>query len=133
MPPSTTILTAIAASDHKRVGFRKGVAFAGALLTTVAIGAPAPAATKITFSYTPVSAWIGIYVAKDQGYLDKHGLDVDFALAQNGSIISAALVADSAQIGGPTPTVLLQANEQGLDLVEIAGTSTYPVDTASGI
>jgi NitT/TauT family transport system substrate-binding protein len=130
---STIVLTTIVASNRVRVGFLKGVAFAAALLTTVALAAPAPAATKITFSYTPVSAWIGLYVAKDQSYLEKHGLDVDFAIAQNGSIISAALVADSAQIGGPTPTVLLQANEQGLDLVEIAGTSTYPVDTASGI
>jgi len=133
MLPSAIGLSAIAASEHMRVGFLKGVTFAAALLTAVAFAAPASAATKITFSYTPVSAWIGLYVAKDQGYLDNHGLDVDFAIAQNGSIISAALVADSAQIGGPTPTVLLQANEQGLDLVEIAGTSTYPVDTASGI
>ena len=94
---------------------------------------PACAATKITFLYTAVNSWIGIFVAKDQGYLEKHGLDVDLSLAQNGSVISAALVADSAQIGGPTPTVLLQANEQGLDLVVIAGTGTYPLEAKSGI
>ncbi len=111
----------------------KQARLAATLLAYAALALPAEAATKITFSYTPVNAWIGIFVAKDQGFLDKHGLDVDLSIAQNGSIISAALVADSAQIGGPTPTVLLQANEQGLDLVEIAGTGTYPLDTPSGV
>ncbi|HKT19025.1 MAG TPA: ABC transporter substrate-binding protein, partial [Stellaceae bacterium] len=104
-----------------------------ALCAVLAAGGPARAATKFTFLYTPVNSWIGIFVAKDEGYLAKHGLEADLAIAQNGSVISAALVADSAQIGGPTPTVLLQANEQGLDLVEIAGTGTYPLTTRSGI
>ena len=97
-------------------------------------GASALAAPiKVTFLYTPVNAFIGIFVAKDEGYLMKHGLDVDLTIAQNGSVISAALVANSAQIGGPTPTVLLQANEQGLDLVEIAGTGNYPQQTKTGV
>jgi NitT/TauT family transport system substrate-binding protein len=107
-----------------------GAAFLAILL---AAGGPAAAATKFTFLYTPVNSWIGIFVAKDEGYLAKHGLEADLTIAQNGSVISAALVAGSAQIGGPTPTVLLQANEQGLDLVEIAGTGTYPLRTRSGI
>lgn len=109
---------------------------ASVIAAAVAIGlsaSPAGAATKITFLYTAVNSFIGIFVAKDQAMLEKHGLDVELSLAQNGSVISAALVADSAQIGGPTPTVLLQANEQGLDLVEIAGTGNYPLQTQSGI
>jgi NitT/TauT family transport system substrate-binding protein len=107
---------------------------AAAALWAFALGvAPAAAASKIIFLYTPVNAWIGIFVAKDQGYLEKHGLDVDLTIAQNGSVISAALVADSAQIGGPTPTILLEADEQGLDLVEIAGTGTYPIQANSGV
>jgi NitT/TauT family transport system substrate-binding protein len=105
-----------------------------AVVMAIAAGAhSAAAASKITFLYTPVNAWIGIFVAKDQGFLDQHGLDVDLTIAQNGSVIAAALVADAAQIGGPTPTVLLQADEQGLDLVEIAGTGNYPVQAASGV
>lgn len=105
-----------------------------AVILALGLSAPsAQAATKITFLYTAVNAFIGIFVAKDQGFLDKHGLDVDLSLAQNGSVISAALVADSAQIGGPTPTVMLQANEQGLDLVVVAGTGNYPLPTQNGI
>ncbi len=94
---------------------------------------PAAAATKLTFMYTAVNQFVGIYVAKDQGILDRHGLDIDLVITPNGSVISAALVADSAQIGGPTPTVLLQANEQGLDLVVVAGTEVYPINARGGV
>ncbi len=94
---------------------------------------PAEAATKINFMYTAVAQFVGLYVAKDQGILAKHGLDIDTTLTTNGSLISAALVADSAQLGGPTPTILLQANEQGLDLVVVAGTNVYPISSPSGV
>jgi len=113
---------------------RRSIALAALLsLALVAASRPARAAEKITFLHTAVNSFIGLFVAKDQGILARHGLDVEISLAQNGSVISAALVADSAQIGGPTPTVMLQANEQGLDLVEIAGTGRYPLPSQSGI
>ncbi|HXE28602.1 MAG TPA: ABC transporter substrate-binding protein [Stellaceae bacterium] len=94
---------------------------------------PAQAATKINFMYTAVTSWAELYVAKDQGILAKHGLDIDMTLTTNGSLISAALVAGTAQLGGPTPTILLQANEQGLDLVVVAGTNVYPLAAPSGV
>ncbi len=95
---------------------------------------PAQAAPqKITFMYTAVGQFVGLYVAKDQGMLEKHGLDIEMTLTTNGSLISAALVADTAQLGGPTPTVLLQANEQGLDLVAVADAEVYPVSSGSGV
>lgn len=97
--------------------------FAAILL---AVGPQASAATKITFLYNASASFAGIFVAKDQGFLDKRGLDVDFSLAQSGAVMPPALVAGSAQIGAPTSTVLVQANEQGLDLVVIANTSVYP-------
>jgi NitT/TauT family transport system substrate-binding protein len=80
-----------------------------------------------------VTQFVGLYVAKDQGMLAEHGLDIDLTLTTNGSLISAALVADSAQLGGPTPTVLLQKNGQGLDLVVVAGTIVYPISSPSGV
>jgi NitT/TauT family transport system substrate-binding protein len=104
------------------------VAAIGLILATL----PASASTKINFIYTPVNQFVALYVAKDQGILDKHGIDMDLTTAANGSLIGAALIADTAQIGGPTPTVLLQANEQGLDLVVIAGTEVYPIAGKGG-
>ena len=98
----------------------------GALLILGTSVPSTSAAEKITLLYVSAGSFVGSFIAKDQGYFEQHGLDVDLSLAQNGSTIPAALVADSAQIGVPTPTVMLQANEQGLDLVVIGGASIYP-------
>jgi len=107
---------------------------AAALLALGLCAQPAWAATKINFLYIPGGDFVPSFVAKDQGIFEKHGLDVDMSIAQNGSVISAALAADSAQIGVPTPPVLLQANEQGLDLVVVAGATTLPFPKgASGV
>jgi NitT/TauT family transport system substrate-binding protein len=98
-----------------------------AIASLLAIAPPTLAATKITLLYTPGDSFTESYVAKDQGIFEKHGLDITLTTAPNGSLISAALTADSAQIGAPTPTVLLQGDEQGLDLVIIASSNRNPV------
>ena len=90
------------------------------IVVLIAAASSARAATPITLLYTPGDSFTESYVAKDQGIFAKHGLDITLQAAQNGSVISAALTADSAQIGAPTPTVLLQGDEQGLDLVIVA-------------
>jgi NitT/TauT family transport system substrate-binding protein len=56
----------------------------------------AGAATPITLLYTPGDSFTESYVAKDQGIFEKHGLDVTLTVGQNGSVITAALVAGSA-------------------------------------
>ncbi len=99
---------------------------AAALLAVALPGAQAASATKITLLYIPGGDFVPSFVAKDQGFFERHGLDVDLSIAQNGSVISAALAANSAQIGVPTPPVVLQAHEQGLDLVIVAGATTFP-------
>jgi NitT/TauT family transport system substrate-binding protein len=96
-------------------------------IALLAIGSTqAVAATKLNLLYIPGGDFVPSYVAKDQGIFERHGLDVDMSIAQNGSVISAAMAADQAQIGTPTPPVLLQANEQGLDLVAVAGATVLP-------
>lgn len=107
-----------------------------AVAALLAAAAPALAATKITLLYTPGDSFTESYVAKDQGIFAKHDLDITLTAAQNGSVISAALTADSAQIGAPTPTVLLQGDEQGLDLVIIASanrSAAQPPTSETGI
>ncbi|HEV8015608.1 MAG TPA: ABC transporter substrate-binding protein [Stellaceae bacterium] len=102
-------------------------------LLAIAAAAPVSAATKLTLLYTAGANNLGGYVGKDQGFFAKHDLDVDLIMTANGSLISAALVADSAQIGTLTPSILLEADEQGLDLVAIAGTSTYPTNSPGAL
>lgn len=103
-------------------------AIAAALLLAVSvIPSAAPAGTKITLLYTAGDSFTESYVASDQGIFTKHDLDITLTAAPNGSLISAALEAGSAQIGAPTPTVLLQADEQGLDLVIVASANRNPI------
>jgi len=99
----------------------------------VASALPASAATKINLLFTQGANNLGAYVGKDQGFFEKHGLDVDVTPTANGSLISASLVADAAQIGTLTPSILLQADEQGLDIIAIAGMSTYPTNSPAAI
>jgi NitT/TauT family transport system substrate-binding protein len=95
-------------------------------LSTVYAVPPGRAATKIALTYNATSAYLGAYVAKDQGFFDRHGLDVDLSLAENGTLTPAALVSESRQIGVLTPPMILQADEQGLDLVIVAGGTVAP-------
>lgn len=83
--------------------------------------ARAQAGTKIVFGYTAVTDFASVFVAAEQGFFAKRKLDVELKFIPLNSTIPAALQSDSLQIGGPTPSVLLQAVDGGLDLVVLAG------------
>jgi NitT/TauT family transport system substrate-binding protein len=95
------------------------------VLSAAALCAAAPRAraqgTKIVFGYTAVSDFASVFVAKEEGGFTRRGLDVELKFIPLNSTIPAALQSDSLQIGGPTPSVFLQAVDGGLDLVVIAG------------
>lgn len=94
---------------------------------------PAEAATKIRLMYTAVTGYAASYVAKDQGFFEKRGLDVELILAAHGGAIIAGVVSGSAEVGTPTPTVFLQAIDGGLDQVALAATNAFPEKTNSGV
>jgi NitT/TauT family transport system substrate-binding protein len=77
--------------------------------------------TKIVFGYTAVTDFASVFVAAEQGYFNKRKLDVELKFIPLNSTIPAALQSDSLQIGGPTPSVFLQAVDGGMDLVVVAG------------
>jgi len=81
----------------------------------------AQSATKIVFGYTAVTDFASVFVAAEEGYFKKRSLDVELKFIPLNSTIPAALQSDSLQIGGPTPSVFLQAVDGGLDLVLVAG------------
>lgn len=81
----------------------------------------AGATTSIVFGYTAVSDFASVFVAADEGYFKKRNLEVELKLIPLNATIPAALQSDSLQIGGPTPSVFLQAVDGGLDLVTVAG------------
>jgi NitT/TauT family transport system substrate-binding protein len=86
-----------------------------------ALPARAQTDTAILFGYTAVTDFATVFVAADEGYFKKRHLDVELKFIPINSTIPAALQSDSLQIGGPTPSVFLQAVDGGLDLVAIAG------------
>lgn len=93
-------------------------------LAALALAAPlAVAQNKINLGYTAVTDFTAAFVAKEEGYFKKRGLDVDMQLLTITSAIPAALQSDSIQVGGTVPTVLLQAVDSGLDLVAFANAS----------
>ncbi len=87
-----------------------------------AITRPARAqTTKIVFGYTAVTDFASVFVAREEGYFSKRGLDVEPKFVPINSTIPAAVQSDSLQIGGPTPSVFLQSVDGGLDHVVVAG------------
>lgn len=100
-----------------------------ALATLAALGTsagtlPLPAAaqgTRIVFGYTAVTDFASAFVAKEEGFFSKRALDVEMKFVPINSTIPAAVQADSLHIGGPTPSVFLQAVDGGLDHVVLAG------------
>jgi NitT/TauT family transport system substrate-binding protein len=93
-----------------------------ALVLTLGRPAPASALEKATISYNSVADFILTYIAKDQGFFEKHGLDAEIKLAQVSlAATPSVLVSGSIDIGGVTPPALLLADENGLDIKIVAG------------
>lgn len=102
-------------------------------ISAVLIATPVAAATKVRVMYTAVSGYSASYVAKDQGFFEKRGLDVELIPAAHGGAIIAGVVSGSVEVGTPTPTVFLQAVEGGLDQVALAATNAFPERSNSGV
>lgn len=77
--------------------------------------------TKLVFGYTAVTDFASVFVAREEGFFAKRGLDVELKFIPINSTIPAAIQSDSLQIGGPTPSVYLQSVDGGLDHVVVAG------------
>lgn len=92
-----------------------------ALPLAAGLPARAQAPTKIVFGYTAVTDFASVFVAAEEGYFKKRGLDVELKFIPINSTIPAAIQSDSLQIGGPTPSVFLQSVDGGLDHVVVAG------------
>lgn len=105
----------------KRRTLLSALAAASAVSAAAPLPAFAQANPKIVFGYTAVTDFASVFVAAEEGYFKKRSLEVELKFIPLNSTIPAALQSDSLQIGGPTPSVFLQAVDGGLDLVLVAG------------
>ena len=87
----------------------------------LALPANAQGTTKIVFGFTAVADFATVFIAKEEGFFSKRGLDVEPKFIPLNPSIPAAIQADSLQMGGPTPSVYLQGVDGGLDHVVISG------------
>lgn len=94
---------------------------AACVVALVMSSTPSMAQTKIKLGYSAAAGFSNAFVAADEGFFAKHGLDVELVLVPNSSTTPAALVAGSLQVATPTAPVTLQAMEAGLDLVVLSG------------
>jgi NitT/TauT family transport system substrate-binding protein len=78
---------------------------------------------QILIGGTPNAEQATAFVAEQEGIFKKHGIDGQFKIIPINPTIPAALLSNSIQIGVPTPTTFLQAVDNGIDLVIIAGAS----------
>lgn len=93
-----------------------------------------PAEAQIMIGGTPNAEQATAIVAEQEGIFKKHGIDGQFTIIPLNPTIPAALMSGSIQVGVPTPTTLLQAVDNGIDLVIIAGGSVNsPSGAGSGI
>lgn len=103
------------------------------VLFSLVAGAAQAEQTKFTVLYAATSGMLASYVAADQHFYEKHGLDVTMTLlGSQGSVIAAEL-ADSAQIGTATPLQVIQAQDSGIDAVLLASTNVSPTQGRTGI
>lgn len=113
---------------------RRALLAGGGALLAAGPAVRAATATRLTLGYTATPGFIGAFIAKDRGFFAQRGLDVELVLITLNSNIPGALMGGSIQVGGPTPTVLLQANDGGLDLVVVAGCSVVdPANRTDGL
>lgn len=97
------------------------------LATTAALAAAAtPSAgaqptTKLVYGYSAVTDYATVFVAAEQGYFAKRGIDIELRFIPLNPTIVPAVQSGSLDIGGPTPTAYLQAISGGLDHVVLGG------------
>ena len=90
----------------------------------------AQAATKVSFPYTPISAaslpW---WIAKESRFYEKHGLDVDVIFVGASPVIIQAMLGGQAGVGAGGGPPLVTNVLQGGDIVQVATTIPYAIQS----
>jgi NitT/TauT family transport system substrate-binding protein len=103
------------------------------LLAFLLISALVPnghATTKVSFPYTPigVASWPW-WIAKEAGYFEKHGLDVDMIYVGASPVIVQAMLGGQAGVGAGGGPPLVTNVLQGGDVVQVATMVPYAIQS----
>lgn len=91
----------------------------GAGFASAALSAPARGATALRLATLPIDGTALAYYAKDLNYFQEAGLDVSIESITNGAAITAAVLANSLDIGWSNTISLAAAYKRGLPVVII--------------
>jgi NitT/TauT family transport system substrate-binding protein len=93
------------------------------LLAALAASPAVAQQPKANIGYIGAADFTPLFVAKDKGLFEKHGLDATLTRAQIAPNVGPAIISGDLQIGMGTAPNLLHAAEGGLPLVAVAGAS----------
>lgn len=99
------------------------IVLAASLSAALAVFPAAAQQPKANIGYIGAADFTPLFVAKDKGFFDKHGLDATLTRVQIAPNVGPAIISGDLQIGMGTGPNLLHAAEGGLPLVAIAGAS----------
>src|SRR5499427_10344512 len=88
------------------------------------------AVTKVSFPFTPISAaslpW---WIAKESRFYERHGLDVDMIYVGASPVIIQAMLGGQAGVGAGGGPPLVTNVLQGGDIVQVATTVPYAIQS----
>jgi NitT/TauT family transport system substrate-binding protein len=102
---------------------RRNLLAACAAVAALAALAGSSLAAPVVATTTAAADGAPMFVAKEEGFYAKHGIDVQPTLTAIMPNIPPAILSGSVQIGLVTTTTFLQAVDGGLDLVALVGGS----------
>jgi len=80
---------------------------------------------KIQVGYLPATGFFGFFVAKEKGYFEEQGLDVELTSFKSGAEMIAPLSTGQLDVGAGEPgTALFNATSQDLDIKVVCGFSS---------
>lgn len=87
--------------------------------------APAQTVATLNVATVPIDVGSQVLYAKDMGFFQKHGLDVNIQLIGNGAAILSGLASGALDIGEANVVSLATAHDKGLPFVFIAPAALY--------
>jgi NitT/TauT family transport system substrate-binding protein len=101
-------------------------AMIGAVLTLAMMaGARAQTTPAVKVATTPIDVGAEVLYAKDMGFFQKHGLNVDVQFIDNGAAIASAVASGAIDIAQGNVVTLATAHDKGLPFVAIAPAALY--------
>jgi NitT/TauT family transport system substrate-binding protein len=103
----------------------KHVILAAALAIAMTAGATAQTPPTVKVATTPIDVGAEVLYAKDMGFFQKHGLNVDVQFIDNGAAIASAVASGAIDIAQGNVVTLATAHDKGLPFVVVAPAALY--------